>query len=105
MVRLCLILGTLAAAVALPLTLAVRPVRSAPSNLIYRVGLGGTAFFKGKDLICVNEPASGVPSGKGPEVYCSSYKQPYKGIGIAITGTAVTITSPPAVRVIKIYRR
>jgi hypothetical protein len=103
--RLVLAICAISSMAALALAFAARASYSTPGNLITRVGVRGTAFFEGNDLICVNEPASGSPRFRKPGVACSSSGQPYKGIGVWITKSSVVITSPPNGRVLKSYKR
>ena len=58
------------------------------------------ARFPVADLWCVAELASGAPRFREPGVACSSYTQPYKGIGIWIAAKRVVITSPPNGRIV-----
>ncbi|HWT45852.1 MAG TPA: hypothetical protein VN085_07790 [Vicinamibacterales bacterium] len=79
---------------------------SAPSNpMVKTIGVGQTAIFASQDLICVNEPASGAPRFEAPGVACSSYAEPYSGIGTWSTRRRVVVTRPPNVKIVASYRR
>jgi hypothetical protein len=69
-----------------------------------RAGSGG-ARFPVTDVFCVAEAASGTPRFREPGVACSSYKQPYKGVGVWFAAHRVVITSPPNGRAIYSVRR
>lgn len=68
--------------------------RSAKPRVI-TVPVGGTAVFAGRNLLCVNEPASGAPRFHHAGVACSSHAQPYGGLGIWLTRTELKLTRPP----------
>jgi hypothetical protein len=85
---------------------AVVSVHSAPAKSpVVAIAVRGTAIFRDNDLICLNEPPGGAPRFKTAGVACSSYRQPYKGIGVWITKTSVIITSPPNGRIRAVYHR
>jgi hypothetical protein len=68
-------------------------------SVIVREGSGG-ARFPAADVFCVAEAAAGAPRFREPGVACSSYRQPYKGVGVWLGTDRVVITSPPNGRVI-----
>ncbi len=69
-----------------------------------RAGSGG-ARFPVTDVLCVAETASGASRFREPGVACSSYRQPYKGVGVWFAAHRVVITSPPNGRAIYSVRR
>jgi len=77
--------------------------RSSPR--VKTVGVGETAIFTGRDLICVNEPSSGAPRFRQAGVACSSNAQPYQGVGLWLTRTRVVVTRPPNGKAVTTYRR
>ncbi len=66
---------------------------------VIRAGTGG-ARFPVADVFCVAELASGAPRFKQPGVACSSYRQPYKGVGVWFSAHRVVVTTPPNGRAI-----
>ena len=69
------------------------------------VRAGHAAWFPVSDVWCVAEFASGSPRFREPGVACSSYRQPYRGIGVWFAANRVVVTSPPNGRVIFTTRR
>jgi len=70
---------------------------------VIRAGQG--ARFPVADLLCVAEFASGDPRFRTPGVACSSYRQPYKGIGVWFGTRRIILTRPPNGHVIYTVRR
>lgn len=62
-------------------------------TIVIRAG-GPGARFPVADVLCVAERASGAPRFREPGVACSSYKQPYKGVGVWFGAHRIVITSP-----------
>jgi hypothetical protein len=77
---------------------------SATHAYVKNIAVGETAIFASQDLLCVNEPAAGYPPHQAG-VTCSSHAQPYRGLGVWITKTALQITSPPSKAVVFAHRR
>jgi hypothetical protein len=69
-----------------------------------RAGSGG-ARFPVTDVFCVAVSAPAAPRFGEAGVACSSYKQPYKGVGVWFAAHRIVITSPPNGRAIYTVRR
>lgn len=92
------------ATAAVGFTIAAETGLGSDGTVIVRAGSGG-ARFPVADVFCVAELASGAPRFREPGVACSSYKQPYKGVGVWFGAHRIVITSPPNGRAIYTVRR
>ncbi|MGH3049594.1 MAG: hypothetical protein ACRDLK_05505 [Gaiellaceae bacterium] len=67
---------------------------------------GGTAIFAAQDLVCVNEYAGGAPRYPHQSgVACSSNAQPYRGIGLWLTRTRLTVVRESTGQVVATFHR
>jgi hypothetical protein len=64
------------------------------------IRVGEAAYFPVTDVYCLPEHAFGSGRFHEPGVACSSYSQPYKGIGVWFAKRRVVVTSPPSDKVI-----
>jgi len=75
------------------------------SNPVKAIPTGGAAIFVGRDLLCNNESAFGSGGRGHAGVSCSSYANPYHGVGLWVTRASVLVTRPPNQKVVATFRR